>query len=212
MKNIIMIESLVKTLLATKEIIVDKTDWDASRQEEVRDVYNIHFGNISIKEHKELSYVLITDKYPVELQLDCDELGRALTLEIFIGGKNNFVPMINWKYVQKFEHEKDVINYIGQLFYQRLDPLEMGDFEIFFNKYKEGIIDIGRICPLCNNMNSVELTLEQFDNWLRWYFAEPGYEHIQDALPELSAKERELFITGIDDECFQSMYDSIDEE
>lgn len=212
MQHFIRIESLVKALLATKEITVDKVDWDSCRQEEVRDIYNIHFGNMSIKTQKKNTYVLTTDLYPVEIKLDFDELGRALTLEMFIGGKNNFVPMINWKYVQKFEQEKDVINYIGQIFYQRLDPLEMGDFEIFFNKYKSGIIAIGRTCPLCNNINSVELTLEQFDNWLRWYFAEPGYEHIQDALPELSAKEREVFITGIDDECFQSMYDSIDEE
>ena len=212
MKQFIMIKSLVKNLLATKEVTIDKVDWDSCRNEETRDTYIIKFGNMSIKEQKQNTYVLTTDLYPVEIKLDFDELGRALTLEIFIGGKNNFVPMINWKYVQKFEHEKDVINYIGQVFYQRLDPLEMGDFEIFFNKYKAGIINIERICPLCSNMNSVELTLEQFDNLLRWYFAEPGYEHIQDALPELSAKEREMFITGIDDECFQSMYDSIDEE
>lgn len=212
MKQFIMIESLVAALVATKELTIDEVNWDLCRNEETRDTYIIKFGNMSIKEQKKNTYVLTTDLYPVEIKLDFDELGRALTLEIFIGGKNNFVPMIHWKYVQKFKQEKDVMNYIGQVFYQRLDPLEMGDFEIFFNKYKSGIIAIGRICPLCNNINSVELTLDQFDNWLRWYFAEPGYEHIQDALPELSAAEREVFITGIDDECFQSMYDSIDEE
>lgn len=208
MENIIMIESLVAALVATKEVTIEYVDYDSYNQEEVRDLHVINLGNINIKEHKEMSYVLSTDEYPVEIELGYDELGRANLLQLFVGNR----LMICTSIINTFNTADDIIDFLGKLIYQRLQPLSLGDFDIYFNKYKEGMITISRLCPICQDIHDINVSPSQFENWLRWYFAEPGYEHIQDALPELSAKEREVFITGIDDECFQSMYDSIDEE
>lgn len=208
MENIIMIESLVAALVATKEVTIEYVDYDSYNQEEVRDIHVINLGNMKIKEHKEMSYVLSTDEYPVEIELGYDELGRANLLQLFVGSR----LMICTNIINTFNTADELIDFLGKTVYQRLQPLSLGDFDIYFNKYKEGMITISRLCPICHDIHDINVSPSQFENWLRWYFAEPGYEHIQDALPELSAKEREVFITGIDDECFQSMYDSIDEE
>lgn len=208
MENIIMIESLVAALVATKEVTIEYVDYDSYNQEEVRDIHVINLGNMKIKEHKEMSYVLSTDEYPVEIELGYDELGRANLLQLFVGSR----LMICTSIINTFNTADELIDFLGKTVYQRLQPLSLGDFDIYFNKYKEGMITISRLCPICHDIHDINVSPSQFENWLRWYFAEPGYEHIQDALPELSAKEREVFITGIDDECFQSMYDSIDEE
>lgn len=211
MENIIMIESLVAALVATKEVTIEYVDYDSYNQEEVSDIHVINLGNMKIKEHKEMSYVLSTDEYPVEIELGYDELGRATSFKMFAGVNYKFTPKVCIDDIQKFENNINVIDYIGRIFYYKFDPLVIGDFQIHLQNYKKDIITIGRLCPLCEEYHTVDINKDQFENWMRWYFAEPGYEHIQDALPELSAKERELFITGIDDECFQ-MYDSIDEE
>lgn len=212
MKNIILIEALVKALLATKKVSIEETDWDSCRNEETRDIYNVKFGNMNIKSQKKNSYVLTTDLYPVEIELGYDEEGKATSFNLFVGVNYKFTPMICIDDIQRFENNINVIEYIGRVFCYRFDPLIIGDFQIHLQNYKKGILTIGRLCPICEEYHTVDINKDQFENWLRWYFAEPGYEHIQDALPELSAKERELFITGIDDECFQSMNDSFDEE
>ncbi len=203
MKNIIMIESLVKALLATKEFTVEDVDDDT-------DI--VKFGNMSIKSQKKNAYVLTTDLYPVEIELGYDEEGKATSFKMFVGVNYKFTPMICIDDIQRFENNINVIEYIGRVFYYRFDPLVIGDFQIHLQNYKKGILTIGRMCPMCEEYHTVNINKDQFENWLRWYFAEPGYEHIQDVLPELSAKEREIFITGIDDECFHSMDDIFDEE
>lgn len=203
MKNIIMIESLVAALVATKELSVKDVD---------DNTYSVKFGNISVKEHKKNAYVLTTDLYPVEIELGYDTNGEAISLKIFAGVNYKFISMICINNIQRFKKNINVIDYIGQVFLYKFDPLIIDEFQIHLQNYRKGTITIGRLCPMCEEYHTININKDQFENWLRWYFAEPGYEHIQDALPELSAKERELFITGIDDECFQSMYDSIDEE
>lgn len=203
MKNIILIESLVKALLATKEFTVEDVDDDT-------DI--VKFGNMSIKSQKKNAYILTTDLYPVEIELGYNEEGKATSFKMFVGVNYKFTPIVCIDDIQGFENNINVIDYIGRVFLFSFDPLVIGDFQIHLQNYNKGILTIGRLCPMCEEYHTVDINKDQFENWLRWYFAEPGYEHIQDALPELSAKDREVFITGIDDECFQSMYDSIDEE
>lgn len=54
-------------------------------------------------------------------------------------------------------------------------------------------------CPCCGKENSVHLTMEQA---MRHEAFERGDGHIQDLLPDLSADDRELLLTGICSECF----------
>lgn len=56
-------------------------------------------------------------------------------------------------------------------------------------------------CPLCKKEYTV-------DNILRSGFFEwkEGGKHIQDALPELSADDREALITGVCKTCWDNMF------
>ena len=133
MENIIMIESLVAALVATKEVTIEYVDYDSYNQEEVRDIHVINLGNMKIKEHKEMSYVLSTDEYPVEIELGYDELGRANLLQLFVGSR----LMICTSIINTFNTADELIDFLGKTVYQRLQPLSLGDFDIYFNKYKE---------------------------------------------------------------------------
>jgi len=59
-------------------------------------------------------------------------------------------------------------------------------------------------CRLCNEINELNVRVRGFMDWQRG-------ELIQDALPELSADQRELLISGTCDKCWKEMFGS-DEE
>lgn len=57
-------------------------------------------------------------------------------------------------------------------------------------------------CPYCGKESNVLLTPEQWSRYNRYL---SGKGHIQNALPDLSAEERELLITGICEECWKKL-------
>lgn len=63
-------------------------------------------------------------------------------------------------------------------------------------------MDVVTNCPCCGKENVVRLTTEQ---WIRYDLFLYGREHIQDVLPDLSAGERELLMTGICTECWKKL-------
>lgn len=65
------------------------------------------------------------------------------------------------------------------------------------------------ICPKCGNENIVELTLLQITKYHMYLNGKIKY--IQDALPSISASEREMFITGLCEECFNKIMEEGEE-
>jgi len=61
-------------------------------------------------------------------------------------------------------------------------------------------------CRKCGNNFEFEIDAEKFTAW------QNGEMLIQDALPDLSAGERELLISGTCDACWKEMFGSMDEE
>ena len=59
-------------------------------------------------------------------------------------------------------------------------------------------------CRLCNEVTDLTVNIEGFVAW-------QGGKLIQEALPELSADQRELLISGTWDKCWNEMFGS-DEE
>jgi hypothetical protein len=59
-------------------------------------------------------------------------------------------------------------------------------------------------CRLCQETTDLEVNFQGFVNW-------KAGEFIQDALPELSADERELLISGTCGTCFDELFPSEDE-
>ena len=59
-------------------------------------------------------------------------------------------------------------------------------------------------CRLCQETTDLEVNFQGFVNW-------KAGEFIQDALPELSADERELLISGTCSTCFDELFPSEDE-
>ena len=59
-------------------------------------------------------------------------------------------------------------------------------------------------CRLCNEVADLTVNIEGFVAW-------QGGKLIQEALPELSADQRELLISGTCDKCWNEMFGS-DEE
>ena len=55
-------------------------------------------------------------------------------------------------------------------------------------------------CICCRQIKVVEVNK---DGYIRW---QVGEAHIQDALPELSAGDRELLISGVCSTCFDEMF------
>ncbi len=60
-------------------------------------------------------------------------------------------------------------------------------------------------CRLCQQVTDLSVNIEGFIAW-------QGGEFIQDALPELSADERELLISGTCPTCWEEMFPSDEEE
>ena len=59
-------------------------------------------------------------------------------------------------------------------------------------------------CRYCDTVHDLTVNVEGFVNW-------QAGQYIQDALPELSAGERELLISGTCDECWQRLFPEEDE-
>ena len=57
---------------------------------------------------------------------------------------------------------------------------------------------------MCDTVHDLTVNVEGFVNW-------QSGKLIQDALPELSAGERELLISGTCDECWQRLFPDGDE-
>lgn len=64
-------------------------------------------------------------------------------------------------------------------------------------------------CRICGEEHIVELTDDEYANYLRWKNRELL---IQEALPNRSAIERELLMTGTCNECWNIMFGSEEDE
>lgn len=65
-------------------------------------------------------------------------------------------------------------------------------------------------CMYCQKSATIELTP---DEQMRYEQLQRGkITHIQDALPEWSADKRELLITGTHPECWDAIFEDVDEE
>ena len=67
-------------------------------------------------------------------------------------------------------------------------------------------LTISRVCPTpgCNVVSVVMVNSDDYNKWRR-------RDKIQDAMPYLSARQREVLITGVCDECWDKMKED-DEE
>jgi len=61
------------------------------------------------------------------------------------------------------------------------------------------MITVAVECPLCGCVNFIKVPVEGYLEWQRGGF-------IQHALPELSAEEREMLISGICPDCWDNMF------
>jgi len=66
------------------------------------------------------------------------------------------------------------------------------------------LVKVPTKCPLCLKSDELEVDLEGYVNW------ENGML-IQEALPDLTADQREALITGIDTECWEKYINTEDE-
>lgn len=64
---------------------------------------------------------------------------------------------------------------------------------------------VGRYCPFCGEYHEVEVSEADYWSW-------QGGQHIQVAMPYLSADEREILISGICTQCWDNMFPSEEEE
>lgn len=62
-------------------------------------------------------------------------------------------------------------------------------------------------CPICGKQHKVLVREEDWE-----LYNSPDRPHVQVIFPYLSPAERELLITGIDDECFHKMFEGEDYE
>lgn len=61
------------------------------------------------------------------------------------------------------------------------------------------IVVLTKKCMLCHKQVKLTLDRQRFWSWQQGTF-------VQDAFPEMSAGERELLLTGIDDSCFKKLF------
>jgi len=69
---------------------------------------------------------------------------------------------------------------------------------------------IGLDCRICRKTIEVALTPEQYTRYEMWRSGK--ITHIQDALPELPADQRELFISGTCAVCWDNMFGEEEED
>lgn len=58
-------------------------------------------------------------------------------------------------------------------------------------------------CASCGTMYKIKFTEEQYQRLVQW---KAGKMNIQDALPDLSADDRELLISSICGKCYDKMF------
>lgn len=62
-------------------------------------------------------------------------------------------------------------------------------------------MEMGCKCSLCRKIVYLEATVAQWEE-----YHSPNRRHIQEIFPEMSASNRELLISGICGECFDSLF------
>ena len=60
-------------------------------------------------------------------------------------------------------------------------------------------IDVSNRCPMCGKLHSVEVNLSAYEKW-------QNGELIQNAMPNLSATEREQLISGFCPDCQEKIF------
>lgn len=65
------------------------------------------------------------------------------------------------------------------------------------------IVRVGARCRLCNRVESVDLTENQFIKFQMW---EQRLILIQDAIPEVAPELREMFVSGTCPKCWDEMF------
>ncbi len=68
---------------------------------------------------------------------------------------------------------------------------------------KERKIGVQKECVICHQIKTVYMTEEEFGNFER-YMAGEGL--IQEMLPDIDRKERELFVSGTCGECWRKLF------
>ena len=68
-------------------------------------------------------------------------------------------------------------------------------------------MEMGCQCRLCGKVVYLEATVTQWEE-----YHNPHRRHIQAIFPEMSASNRELLISGICGECFDSLFGQEDDE
>lgn len=64
---------------------------------------------------------------------------------------------------------------------------------------------VKRKCPMCGKTHGVTVNPEEYNKWAS------GMAHIQDAMPRLSAIEREQLLSGLCPICQQVVFDDGEE-
>lgn len=62
-------------------------------------------------------------------------------------------------------------------------------------------------CPVCGKHHKVLVREEDWE-----LYNSPDRPYVQDIFPYLTAGERELLISGVDEECFNKMFGGEDDE
>ena len=63
------------------------------------------------------------------------------------------------------------------------------------------MVTITKVCPICNHEHSVNVYKKDWE-----LYNSPNRPHIQRIFPYLLPEDREILMTGIDNECFQNMF------
>ena len=64
---------------------------------------------------------------------------------------------------------------------------------------------VKRTCPMCGKTHGVTVSTDEYNKWTS------GMAHIQDAMPRLSATEREQLLSGLCPVCQQTVFDDGEE-
>lgn len=65
-------------------------------------------------------------------------------------------------------------------------------------------------CKICGKSVTISLTPDQYIRYEMWKSGK--ITHIQDALPDVPADQREMFISGVCGECWNDLFGDEEEE
>lgn len=71
-------------------------------------------------------------------------------------------------------------------------------------KFEDSVL-VGKVCPICHELHQVEVSEADYNTWSDGTL-------VQDAFPYLSAEEREILVSGICPDCWDSMFSDEEEE